>query len=89
MDREFLTDEDIHGCEEDSEVTILKNKMNKLEEKLEEAQDKIKTIKEKLEHDIKVNERCLKEELKDKDFIRMLELWIKFDKALLDIVSDE
>lgn len=89
MDREFLTDEDIHGCKEDSEVTILKNKMDKLEEKLEEAQDKIKTIKEKLEHDIKVNERCLKEELKDKDFIRMLELWIKFDKALLDIVSEE
>ena len=28
MDREFLTDEDIHGCEEDSEVTILKNKMD-------------------------------------------------------------
>lgn len=89
MDREFLTDEDIHGCEEDSEVTILKNKMDKLEEKLEEAQDKIKTIKEQLEHDIKVNERCLKEEIQDVDFRRLLEVYIKFDKDLLTIISDE
>ena len=53
MDREFLTDEDIHGLEEDSEVVELRNEVDKLKQKLEEKEDTIKFIKEKLEHDIK------------------------------------
>lgn len=89
MDKEFLTDEDIHGCEEDNEVVILKNKLDELEQKLEIEKDKIKTIKEKLKNDIKVNQRCLEEEIKDTDFKRLLTVWIKFDKELLGIASDE
>lgn len=89
MDRDFLTDEDIYGCEEDSEVVILKNKLDELEQNLEIEKDKIKTIKEKLKHDIKINQRCLEEEIKDTDFKRLLTVWIKFDKELLGIVSDE
>ena len=52
MDNYYLTDEDIHGCEEDSEIIILKNKLDELEQKLEIEKDKIKTIKEKLKNDI-------------------------------------
>ena len=88
MDREFLTDEDIHGLEEDSEIVKLRNEVDKLKQKLEEKEDTIKFIKEKLEHDIKVKERCL-EEPTDTDFRRLLTLWIKFDKELLEATSDE
>ena len=49
----FLTDEDIYGFEEDSEVVELRNEVDKLKQKLEEKEDTIKFIKEKLEHDIK------------------------------------
>ena len=89
MDNFYLTDEDIHGLEEDSEVVILKSKLDKLEQDLEIEKDKIKAIKEKLKNDIKVNKRCLEEEIKDADFKRLLTMWIKFDKELLGIVSDE
>lgn len=84
----FLTDEDIYGFEEDSEVVELRNEVDKLKQKLEEKEDTIKFIKEKLEHDIKVNERCL-EEPTDTDFRRLLTLWIKFDKELLEATNDE
>ena len=84
----FLTDEDIYGFEEDSEVVELRNEVDKLKQKLEEKEDTIKFIKEKLEHDIKVNERCL-EEPTDTDFRRLLTLLIKFDKELLEATNDE
>lgn len=45
MDREFLTDEDIHGFEEDSEVAILKKRIEELEEEVEELRDKILELK--------------------------------------------
>ena len=88
MNEFYLTDEDIYGFEEDSEVVELRNEVDKLKQKLEEKDDTIKFIKEKLEHDIKVNERCL-EEPTDTDFRRLLTLWIKFDKELLEATSDE
>ena len=88
MNEFYLTDEDIYGFEEDSEVVELRNEVDKLKQKLEEKEDTIKFIKEKLEHDIKVNERCL-EEPTDTDFRRLLTLWIKFDKELLEATSDE
>lgn len=53
MDKELLTDEDIHGLEEDSEVIKLRNEVDKLKQKLEDKEDTIKFIKEKLENDIK------------------------------------
>lgn len=85
----FLTDEDIYGFEEDSEVVELRNEVDKLKQKLEEKEDTIKFIKEKLEYDIKVNERCLEEEIKAVDFKRLLSMWIKFDKELLEATNDE
>ena len=88
MNEFYLTDEDIYGFEEDSEVVELRNEVDKLKQKLEEKDDTIKFIKEKLEHDIKVNERCL-EEPTDTDFRRLLTLWIKFDKELLEATNDE
>ena len=88
MDDLFLTDEDIYGFEEDSEVVELRDEVDKLKQKLEEKEDTIKFIKEKLEHDIKVNERCL-EESTDTDFRRLLSLCIEFDKELLEATSDE
>lgn len=84
----WLTDEDIHGIDEDSEVVELRSERDELKQKLEDKDDTIKFIKEKLEHDIKVNERCLKEPT-DTDFRRLLTLWIKFDKELLEATSDE
>ena len=36
----YLTDEDIHGCEEDSEVVILKKRIEELEEEIQELRDK-------------------------------------------------
>lgn len=89
MDRYFLTDEDIHGFEEDREVVELRNEVDKLKQKLEDKEDTIKFIKEKLEHDIEVSERCLEEEIKDVDFKRLLTLCIEFDKELLEAISDE
>lgn len=88
MNEFYLTDEEIYGFEEDCEVVELRNEVDKLKQKLEEKEDTIKFIKEKLEHNIKVNERCL-EEPTDTDFRRLLTLWVKFDKELLEATSDE
>ena len=50
MDREFLTDEDIHGLEEDLEITVLQNKLDKANERIEELEDELKEYK--IEHKI-------------------------------------
>ena len=41
----YLTDEDIHGCEEDSETVILKKRIEELEEEVEELRDRILELK--------------------------------------------
>ena len=48
----------------------------------------IEKIKIKIEHDIKVNERCLKEEIQPLTK-RLLELWIEYDKELLELLKEE
>ncbi len=40
----------------------------------------------KLEHDIKVNERCLQEKDTDVYVRSLLRLWINFDEELLEII---
>lgn len=40
----------------------------------------------KLEHDIKVNERCLEERNLHPFTVELIELWIKFDEELLEII---
>ena len=81
MDELYLTDEDIHGCEEDSEKTKLRNEN-------QNYKDKFNYLKEKIEHDIKINKRSLEEEIKDADFKRLLNLWVKYDNELLEILSE-
>jgi hypothetical protein len=44
MNNYYLTDEDIHGCEEDETETILRDKIRKKEERIEELEDAIKYI---------------------------------------------
>lgn len=89
MDREFLTDEDIHALDEDDEITVLRNKLSKANEKIEELEDKINTARLKLELDNKINERCLSEEI-DNVIKKTIELEIKHNNELLDILkSDE
>lgn len=51
MDNFYLTDEDIHGCEEDETQIILRDRLKKTEErikKLEEIiEESIKTLSDK------------------------------------------
>lgn len=44
MDNYYLTDEDIHGCEEETELIELRNKLNKANERIEQLEDTIKYI---------------------------------------------
>lgn len=41
MDNYYLTDEDIHGCEEDKTETILRDKLKKAEERIKELEEMI------------------------------------------------
>ena len=41
MDNYYLTDEDIHGCEENETETILRNKLKKAEERIKELEETI------------------------------------------------
>lgn len=84
----FLSDEEIHGLEEDSEVVELRNEVGKLKEKLKNKEDTIKFIKEIIKHDIKVNERCLEEETSVK-IVEILRLQVKYDNELLEIANEE
>ena len=45
MNDYFLTDEDIHGCEEDETETILRDKLKKAEERIEELEEIINEAK--------------------------------------------
>ena len=45
MNNYFLTDEDIHALDEDDEITILQNKLNKANERIEELEETIKELK--------------------------------------------
>lgn len=40
----------------------------------------------KIKNDIKINERCLQEDL-PKSCKRLLELWIDYDKELLELIN--
>lgn len=40
----------------------------------------------KIEHDISVNKRCLEESNLHPFTVELLELWIKFDEELLEII---
>lgn len=50
MDNFYLTDEDIHGCEEDDEKVLLMNQIEKLRNELLDAYDIIDELKEELKN---------------------------------------
>lgn len=45
MNNYYLTDEDIHGCEEDETETILRDKLKKANERIEELEEIIDEAK--------------------------------------------
>ena len=83
---ELIRDEDY--TEEEAEKMILQNKLDKANERIEELEVVINETRLKIEHDIKINKRSLQEEIKDADFKRLLNLWVKYDNELLEILSD-
>lgn len=89
MDREFLTDEDIHALDEDDEMTVLRNKLSRANERIEELEDKINTAIGFIQKDLIVNRKWQEEE-KSPLIIRLTETLIKFDNCLLEALkSDE
>jgi hypothetical protein len=48
MNNYYLTDEDIHGCEEDDHKQILMNEIKKLRNELLDAYDIIEELKQEL-----------------------------------------
>ena len=83
---ELIRDEDY--TEEEAEKMVLQNKLDKANERIEELEVVINETRLKIEHDIKINKRSLQEEIKDADFKRLLNLWVKYDNELLEILSD-
>lgn len=45
MNNYYLTDEDIHGCEEDETEIILRDKLKKAEERIKELEEMIENEK--------------------------------------------
>lgn len=96
MNEYYLTDEDIHGCEEDSEVVELRNKLEKANERIEELEDLIKESKkekviDELNYYIYLSQEECKEEPKELEFdeIKILVDYIdeleKQNRHLLDL----
>lgn len=51
MNNYYLTDEDIHGCEEDETEMWLRNKLTKAQERIEELEEIIKEFKKSDKND--------------------------------------
>ena len=84
---ELIRDEDY--SEEEAQRTVLQNKLDKANERIEELEDTIRWCKELISKDLRTNERCLKEE-EVLPFIKpMLKTWIKYDKELLSLLKGD
>ena len=84
----YLTDEDIHGCEEDSEVIKLRGNLEKAEKMIDDLKDIINTAITKLKLANKINERCFAEE-NNKIVKKFLELETKHNTELLELLNYE
>ena len=86
----FLTDSEIHGLEEDSEIVQLRKEMDKLKEKLEDREDKINTVKELINAFIKLDLPVI---ANPKDYSqKMVELYkieLNSYKKMLAVLSDD
>lgn len=83
---ELIYEEDY--TEAEAREILLETKLNNANDKIEELTTTIKYVRKKIEHDIAVNERCL-EEKTDIDFMRLLNLWIEYDRGLLEDLSEK
>ena len=84
---ELIRDEDY--SEEEAEVMLLKNKLDKAEEKIEILRDIIKNVEEVITRDLQVNKRCLYEENLLSPLKILLDTWINYDNKLLDLLKED
>lgn len=85
MNEYYLTDEDIHGFEEDSEVVELRNKLERANERIEELEDLIKESKkekiiDELNYYVYLSQEECKEESKELEFDEIKNLVDYIDK---------
>lgn len=85
----YLTDEDIHGCEENDTEMLLRSRLDKANEKIEELEDTIKSLKETIIKDLQVNKRCLYENNLSAPVEILLNNWVKYDNELLELLKEE
>ena len=85
----YLTDEDIHGCEENDTEIMLRSRIDKANERIEILEDIIENAREVITRDLMVNKRCLYEENLSSPLETMLNTWIKYDNTLLDLLKEE
>lgn len=86
----YLTDSEIHGLEENSEIVQLREEVDKLKEQLEDREDRINTVKKLVNDFIKLNLPVI---VNSKDYSqKMVELYkieLNSYKKVLAILSDE
>lgn len=88
MNNLYLTDEDIHGCEENETEILLRNRLYKANERIEILEDIIENVSEVITRDLHINERWLDEETPS-TLKMLLETMIKYDKTLLDLLMEK
>lgn len=90
-DRElFLTDSEIHGLEEDSEIVQLREEVNKLKEKLEDREDRINTVKKLVNDFIKLNLQVINNpENYSQKMVELYKIELDYYKKMLAILSDD
>ena len=84
---ELIRDEDY--SEEEAERMVLQDKLDKANERIATLEDNIKFAKEFITKDLQTNKRCLKEENLHPFSETLINLWIKYDKKLLEILKEE
>ena len=82
---ELIADEDY--TEEEARRIILQDKIDNLNEIIEQYEWMTKELKNEIEKDIKINKRCFVEK-PDHYVERTLKLWSDYDKNLLEIIND-
>lgn len=82
----YLTDEDIHGCEEDSEVIKLRGDLKKAEETINDLKDVIDVAIARIEKINQSSKRLFAEE-KNAIVKKFLELEIKHNSELLELLQ--
>lgn len=87
MREELIRDEDY--SEEEAEEMLLKNKLDKANERIEVLEDIIKNAREVIIRDLQVNKRCLYEEDLSSPLEILLNTWVKYDNTLLDLLKEE